>query len=428
MVVSGGEDADGGASEDASSLQSLTFRARAALKALSDGRIRTVGDLNAVSDLQQRLTDLVTKFSLLGDGIDLREVQESVVEHAAMYAKSREVFGGMLQLVFCLDTIRTWLEQRDDVVRDALVELGRLRHECQDGVNRISEMSTEVKALESTEASPTHANMDMLDKAVGRVSAMSTASGMQSSPAQDVKMFNVDLQALEMEAADETRKRLQDLEQENVELRNRLAEATAEAAAACTAAETAKQAAEESAAAAAEAAQRHQALLAALPTLSSPEPTPESSALVVLEKLEPMLVALPVGRVPGMSELQEEACETYGRLRSLLIKAAAGVAVEDTPDVPLPSPQLALGPSSIGFVPSNPMPPLYSWRSTSAGTTSEEQPDTWRPATLISDPMRGIGGEYNFGRGSGTLNNSGGRPPPWLQEGHGGLLRVNRLC
>merc|ERR1712232_196935 len=50
---------------------------------------------------------------------------------------------------------------------------------------------------------------------------------------------------------------------------------------------------------------------------------PPERMLIWLEELEPMLAMLPVGVVPGMEHIQEDACEAYGRLREALWAAAS---------------------------------------------------------------------------------------------------------
>eukprot|EP00929_Paragymnodinium_shiwhaense_P074789 TRINITY_DN38277_c0_g1_i2.p1 TRINITY_DN38277_c0_g1~~TRINITY_DN38277_c0_g1_i2.p1 ORF type:complete len:195 (-),score=41.44 TRINITY_DN38277_c0_g1_i2:85-669(-) len=44
-------------------------------------------------------------------------------------------------------------------------------------------------------------------------------------------------------------------------------------------------------------------------------------AMACLDQLEPVLASLPVEVVPGMAELQEEACDAFGRLRMVLWEA-----------------------------------------------------------------------------------------------------------
>lgn len=411
--------------EDAA-LQGLVLRARAALQALSEGKVRTAGGLDSVTELQQRLKALVGQFDLQGGGIDLREVQESIVEHAAMYANCPEVLGGMLQLVFCLDHVRGWLEQRDLGVQDALSQLDTLQRNFEDCSAHVTELGMEVRSciqrastLEvelSLQGARSPAARSPLNSARG----LSPKNGFMRISRAGKQQISVDLQALE---DDEQNTSLEELRLENSKLHNRLAQAAAETAAACSAAEAAQNAAEQTASAAAQAA-------------STQELRVEDSPLGLLEKLEPMLAGLPVGVVPGMSELQEEACEAYGRLRQLLIVAAAGEPAEGQEDqMPRASPQATMPqlPFPLGSpqLPAIQLPqrglagippiaaPLYTRRSTSTGTT-EEPPDTWR-ATVISDPIRGIG---SYG---GTF---GLAPPRWdtVQEHHGSTPWANRLC
>jgi len=407
--------------EDAA-LQGLVLRARAALQTLSEGKFRTAGGLDSVTELQQRLKSLAGQFDLQGGDIDLREVQESIVEHAAMYANCPEVLGGMLQLVFCLDHVRGWLEQRDLAVQDALSQLDTLQRNFEDCSAHVTELGMEVRnciqraSTLELELSLQGAASPCARSPVSCARGLSPKNGFMRFSRAGKQQISVDLQALE---DDEQNTQLEELRLENTKLQNRVAEAAAETAAARSAAEAARNAAEQTAAAAAQAA-------------SSQELRLESSPLGLLEKLEPMLAGLPVGMVPGMSELQEEACEAYGRLRQLLIVAAAGEPAADQtllaspqatmPQLPFPlaSPQLPSiqlpQPCFGGFPPI--AAPLYTRRSTSTGTT-EEPPDTWR-ATVISDPIRGIG---SYG---GTFGNA---PPRWetVQEHLGSDLRANRL-
>jgi len=317
----------------------LLQRSRAALQALSDGKIRTASGFEAVKELQERLSTLAAELELRDSGIDLREVQESIVEHAAMYANCPEVLGGMLQLVFCLDHVRGWLEQRDLAVRDSLSQLDTLQRNFEDCSSHITDLGIEVRDIAKRASS---LELELSARATGDARSsphLATGSSLKSmlsphglsprsnlirpSP-QKAKIFSVDLQALE--ADDQNARRLQELERENNELRSRLEEAAAEAAASRSAAEAARNAAEQTAAAAAQ--------------VAASQFRPAASPLSLLEQLEPVLAGLPVGVVPGMSELQEDACDAYDRLRLLLIRAAAGVPAEGLAEEPfLPTSQ-----------------------------------------------------------------------------------------
>ncbi|CAE8627811.1 unnamed protein product, partial [Polarella glacialis] len=100
----------------------LRLRAETALRALADGRTRLASGLDSVDLLRGQLDEAGTRWDL-----DLREVQESTVEHTAMYARNPEVLGGMLHLVFCLDLVNQWLEQRDSEAEELREQLAALR-------------------------------------------------------------------------------------------------------------------------------------------------------------------------------------------------------------------------------------------------------------------------------------------------------------
>lgn len=415
--------------EDAA-LQGLLLRSRAALQALSDGKVRTANGLDSVKELQQRMKSFVGQLELQGSGIDLREVQESIVEHAAMYANCPEVLGGMLQLVFCLDHVRGWLEQRDLAVQDALSQLDTLQRNFEDCSAHITQVGMEVRNF-SKQASSRELDLVLHGRGEARSPSISGASPRISARGASPKGFmmvsrngkgiSVDLQALEEE--EDMNSQLEELRRENDNLQRRLAESAAETAAARSAAEAAQNAAEQTAAAAAQVVAAHSwqpAELEPMPWQDCLRPE-AGSPLEVLEKLEPMLAGLPVGVVPGMSELQEEACEVYGHLRQLLIVAARGEPAADQLSLPMPQMLPALPPlavAGVGGFPRIPAP-LNSMRSRSTGT-SEDPPDTWR-ATVISDPHRGIG---VYG---GTFNNA---PAFSVQETYGGVpwANPNRLC
>lgn len=149
-----------------------------------------------------------------------------------------------------------------------------------------------------------------------------------------------------------------------------------------------------------------------------------------------------------MSELQEQACDAYGHLRSLLMAAVAGMPTESGDAIEsqqlsefvlvesVPSAGVAGSPAQHPSYDSRDvgqtygargLAPAYSatWRSTSAGT-SEEQFDPWRQAILMGEPVHGTHAGVGYGVGGGEIG------PPRLtqhraQESRGGLLRANRL-
>ena len=61
--------------------------------------------------------------------LDLREMQESILENTAMYAKNPEVLGSMIHLVFGLDVMSQWLTARDSELDLRLGDLDALQQE-----------------------------------------------------------------------------------------------------------------------------------------------------------------------------------------------------------------------------------------------------------------------------------------------------------
>jgi len=301
----------------------LLLRVEVALQALAEGRTRAAGGAEDAAELRRRIAGLERHLN-----VDLREVQENVVEHAAMYANCPEVLGGMLQLVFCLDLLRQWLSERDARAKESEQRVEALASQFGECELRLGELVSEVKAcgqrakaLELAEdlkrATPQRSVHEH------RESGLSLASG-GSPKTSDVstKMFQVDLEALEdmdeclplctNAAADFDMVSLEDLRRENAELRARLEERPGFPVA------------EQQPTPVPPAPVQPVVLLSQTPVPVPVLPTaPAQSLLVSLEKLEPMLASLPVDAVPGMLELQEEACEAYGRLRSIVLEAAA---------------------------------------------------------------------------------------------------------
>ncbi|CAJ1386020.1 unnamed protein product [Effrenium voratum] len=198
-------------------------RAAAALRQLGEGARRAQRATEALALLQQELA--ATECRL---GVDLRQVQESTVEHAAMYAKNPEVLGGMLQLVFCLDLVHQWEQSTDHQIKDLQAQLQSISAEFLQCRGMMEKLSREVQALRATDT--------------------------------------------------ETQE-LRELRRANAALTQQLARpGTGESA--CVA------------------------------------------LLGSLEELEPLLAAMPM-ESSRFLELQEEACEAYGRLRSVLLEAAA---------------------------------------------------------------------------------------------------------
>jgi len=275
----------------------LLHRAEAALQTLSDGRARVAAGAEAVEQLRRQLDQVRTPLAL-----DLREVQESVVEHAAMYARNPEVLGGMLHLVFCFDLVRAWLSERDDSAQ-ALER--RLRHvEGQLAACRqyLREVEGEARACgERAAALALAADLGRISQ-VSRQRAAANAHrevAVQADEHWSSKPSAIDGADLTTGTTREAEAllALQDLQLENAQLRAKLAfqEATPPPDLRVTAPRQ-----------------------ASLPTLST---SPAQGLVEALEQLEPMLASLPLG--PEMVDLQEEACDAYGRLRSVLLEAAS---------------------------------------------------------------------------------------------------------
>lgn len=261
------------------------LRLEAELQALSEGRAKVAGGAQSVDDLRHQLGEVGARLR-----IDLREVQESVVEHSAMYARNPEVLGGMLHVVKCLDLVHAWLAERDARTKEIerqLVALDDRWGECRawlDDLNReIKDCSERTAVAELT--------ADL---------ARASAAAKPPVEASDVGSSVV----------------LRDLRRENSELLRANADLCAKLQHVVH---------REASAPASAAAAKHTAHMLAPPAKSAVPAQGVLGLLETLEQLEPMLAALPIGSVPGMLEVQEEACEAYGRLRALLFEAAAAV-------------------------------------------------------------------------------------------------------
>jgi len=411
--------------------QKLLQQVQAALQALGEGRLRTASGLHAVGELRKQLEALAERLHL-----DLRKVQESIVEHAAMYANCPEVLGGMLQLVFCLDHVKTWIQERDVRVQRAEERLEVLHKEFEDCNMRYTTLEVEVGEC-NQRASALELRVDPVHTPTTRApheSPRSQASvagltGINAAPQQAVpKFFTVDLQALEH--TDENVRKLQDLRRENESLRAQLEDANVEIAAATSAAKAA--AAAQAAAAqppahlptqnAQDELQPDGDLGSAEHQASTEHQSTPQALLASLEQLEPMLAALPVGSVPGMSELQEEACEAYGRLRSVVLEAEAGLAF-----VPAHGNQAW----PLGRGGAAPMPgsaagtaPLWTWRS--SANTSEAMANSPRstsgrpaPAALHTNSISAPSSVAAFSAGGGSGIPTSRVPPPIALPGLG---------
>jgi len=289
-------------------------------------------------------------------GVDLRAVQESVVEHAAMYASCPEVLGGMLQLVFCLDLLGTWIKEQDNTVNSYAQRLQVIEEGyCMQGV-RLAELASEVRACGERAAELElsgdlvraikggekrgHSHLvpmpqrlavnligmdDPFSDTDGSAKAASMAAATHAMEMEHRKQLEV-REAAHRAAATE----VEELKQENAALREEVTEAQASAAAAaCSlplpgALQELQELQKENLA-------LRQRLTATPPAESElalvrgpldSSTSPAQKLLLLFMQLEPILAALPAS-VPGMMELQEEACEAYGHLRSVVLEASS---------------------------------------------------------------------------------------------------------
>jgi len=283
----------------------LLRRVEAALQALSDGRARIAAGAEAVEQLRCQLDRVRTPL-----GLDLREVQESVVEHAAMYARNPEVLGGMLHLVFCFDLVREWLSERDG---NAQALERRLRDvEGQLGVCREYLLEVEGEARACSERAAALA----LAADLGRISQGSRQRAAANAHCEvAVQADEHCLEPVAIDGADNAVRTareakalllLKDSKREISQLQTKLA---------CQ-----EELLAENAHLQAKLASNEVAGLRRAP-LATTAASPAQGLVTALEQLEPMLASLPLW--PEMVELQEEACDAYGRLRSILLEAAS---------------------------------------------------------------------------------------------------------
>eukprot|EP00930_Biecheleria_cincta_P095537 TRINITY_DN87493_c0_g1_i1.p1 TRINITY_DN87493_c0_g1~~TRINITY_DN87493_c0_g1_i1.p1 ORF type:complete len:366 (+),score=71.41 TRINITY_DN87493_c0_g1_i1:160-1257(+) len=311
------------AAAEENSPRSLRRRAEDALSALAEGRTRLASGLQAVKLLQQELAIADARL-----GLDLREVQQSTVEHAAMYARNPEVLGGMLHLTFSLDSVRQWLERRDSEVEELAGRLSTVEEQLAEQSTLGEHLSRELVAC---------SNFASALEEQAKVAAAAAAS-RQASVADVRRPSTV---ARESKELIELRQELKMLREENAELQDQLSAARATP--------TPMQ------------GSSIQHLGQALPSLQAPmsSQAPIQTLLTSLEQLEPLLAAMPAGDVPGMWQLQEEACEAYGRMRMALLEASAMPQVPQMPWVP---------PMPRGDQNTEPLTAQFTWRSSSSDT------------------------------------------------------------
>jgi len=351
--------------EDGHNPRRLLFRAESALRTLASCRAKAEGGSESVAELRLRLGEIGPTL-----GVDLREVQENLVEHAAMYSNCPEVLGGMLQLVFCIDVVCAWVAERDsrqnhfehklDTVESCLRECRESLSKCADEAKACAENAAALElAVELSKLSdaPLRAHKETVHQPEPPLSATNT-------PAKKTDVFCVDLhelakggeaskivvdedtEFLRQELVDIARE-LHDAHRTNRELCTNVEDARADAAAALEAKAAAEAVAQNALAAAAAATppvvprpapilamgsmyipcsspdEHMQAIVANAAASTAASGPPAQRMLLWLEQLEPMLATLPVGVVPGMDEMQEDACEAYAQLRATLWEATS---------------------------------------------------------------------------------------------------------
>ena len=129
-------------------VSSLRLRSETVLKALAEGRWRLAHGQEAVAQLLEDLDEL-RKTKL---GSDLREVQESILEHNAMYAKNPEVLGSMLHLVFGLDVMSQWLTSRDEELDERFRHLEKLQEDLVKHRCALEDLQMEVQDIKASTA------------------------------------------------------------------------------------------------------------------------------------------------------------------------------------------------------------------------------------------------------------------------------------
>ena len=129
-------------------VSSLRLRSETVLKALAEGRWRLAHGQEAVAQLLEDLDEL-RKTKL---GSDLREVQESILEHNAMYAKNPEVLGSMLHLVFGLDVMSQWLTSRDEELDERFRHLEKLQEDLVKHRSALEDLQMEVQDIKASTA------------------------------------------------------------------------------------------------------------------------------------------------------------------------------------------------------------------------------------------------------------------------------------
>lgn len=271
--------------------RNLRLRLESALQVLASGRARAAYGQEGLRALQQSLKEAEQRLAL-----DFREVQESTVEHAAMYAKNPEVLGGMLHLVFCLDLVHQWVQSRDDQIKEMEQNLQKAQQSMVQCTSLMDQLSLDVRSCKES------------------LAALERASRDATNPGGSAR-------AQRAQAAQE------ELLRQNAELRAEL----------------------ESAKKAASLHVRRDATVTDAPV---------QTLLQKLEQLEPLLAAMPAG--PGV-ELQEEACEAYGRLRGALLEAAA---IPEVPSWPGDSGRSASSWSSRSEMPHAAAPCTDRWPRT----------------------------------------------------------------
>lgn len=297
--------------------QSLLRRLEAALRDLAEGKSRVAHGLTAVGELRQRLGDVAPRL-----GIDLRGVQESVVEHAATYAKSPEVLGCMLKLVWCLDLVSTWLGERDA----SAAELERRLNSVEGQIARcdatFADVRQEVKSCcESVAALDAQKEQEQLQLQSRLQELQHQLEEQGREHDRKLREQLLESQRKVQEQQEHLQERLQQLRQQHDDEKQQWNKVASEQITRALSDKAARSSGGAAEAEAAEAAAWMEAEHRAMPPRSAGG-GPVQALLLGLEQLEPSLASLPVGILPGMLELQEEACEAYTRLRDVLFEAA----------------------------------------------------------------------------------------------------------
>lgn len=357
----------------------LQRQAEQSLRALTESGGHAVAGAQAVAELRTKLAELQPRL-----GVDIREVQESLVQHAAMYTSCPEVLRGMLRLVSCLDVVRSWQLERDASAVVVERRLEALEEECRQHSAVSTALVAEVQRLgECAAAQALAVDLEEAARAAAEADAHAETAARVTDATEELRrevaILHSQLLAAKRRAA----------EAETAERRIASEFAAAGGGFASPAGATAKTAiGQESATRAPGASPAATALSTTASATSqqtpwspgSEEGLPSQAMLATLEQMEPMLAALPAHIVPGMAELQEEACEAYSHLRSVVLKMTS---IEHPPVAVRPGRASLCGgvpwasPAAVGR-PSGSAPAMAS----RAGRTNHAPPSRNAPACM----------------------------------------------